>query len=100
MTVNISWFTLGGIYRSDDQDPKRPSALILPEIEVYPGGENMSSYYPRQLRVLITSMGGVIHVLQVVEPLHHPQNQVTGDEDSISRSVVRVLCYNHSIKLF
>ena len=52
MTVNILWFTLGGIYRSDDQDPKRPSALILPEIEVYPGGENTSSYYSRQLRVV------------------------------------------------
>ena len=26
-------------YNSDDQGPKRPSALILHEIEVYPGGE-------------------------------------------------------------
>ena len=39
-------------YKSGDQEPKGPSALNIPEIEVYPGGDNVSSYYLRQLRVV------------------------------------------------
>ena len=44
-------------YKSGDQEPKGPSALNCSEIEVYPRGDNRSSYYPIWLRVTVTSMG-------------------------------------------
>ena len=34
------------------EESNSPTPLSNPEIEVYPGGDKLSSYYPRQLRVV------------------------------------------------
>ena len=71
-----------------------PAPLTSPEIEIYPGGENVASSYPRQLRVMVTSMLN-LYISYNVTQIGNDIDYLPRNEEGAQNPTVTVLANGH-----